>query len=193
MIALQTAHGKDFLKATDGSKTGKNNKWAITNSLKAPTITPYFGQSPVTLGWDKATVASRPGPVRAPDSSAPQPPGVHSAGPVEFAYAFNPLMPSGRLNAGPIFFAVRATSMLAVGCTLGYAEDGIARHFARGRRDAEHQRLGLVATPLCTTTVEPVDVLERIIARLASSASGTLKVSALPLQSPSLTQRRTTL
>jgi hypothetical protein len=104
MIALQTAHGKDFLKATDGSKTGKNNKWAITNSLKAPTITPNFRQSPVTLGWDKATVASRPGPVRAPDSSAPQPPGVRSAGPVEFRVRFNPLMPSGRLNAGPIFF-----------------------------------------------------------------------------------------
>src|SRR3974390_35393 len=36
----------------------------ITNSLNGLTLTPNFGQSPVTLAWDKAGVASRPGPVR---------------------------------------------------------------------------------------------------------------------------------
>jgi hypothetical protein len=104
MIAPLKAYGKTFIPAGCDFKTGKIRPPTITNSLKAPTITPNFRQSPVTLDWDNSTVASRPGPVRAPDSSAPQPPGVRSAGPVEFRVRFNPLMPSGRLNAGPIFF-----------------------------------------------------------------------------------------
>jgi hypothetical protein len=45
------------------AKTGKIAPRAITKSLKVPTITPYFGQSPVTLDWDNNSVASRPGPV----------------------------------------------------------------------------------------------------------------------------------
>src|SRR5262249_24142219 len=78
-------------------KNAQKHQRTITNSLNIPTITPNFRQSLVTLDWDKDRVASRPGPVRAPDSSAPQPPGVRSAGPVEFRVRFNPLMPSGRL------------------------------------------------------------------------------------------------
>jgi len=91
MIAPPTAHGKRVLAPATDPETRKNVEKAITNSLKAPTITPNFRQPPVTLDWDKADVASRPGPVRAPDSSAPQPPGVRSAGPVEFRVRFNPL------------------------------------------------------------------------------------------------------
>src|SRR5262245_36158909 len=88
----------------NSEKTREIARRTFTNSLNPPTITPNFGQPPVTLHWDKASVASRPGPVRAPDSSAPQPPGVRSAGPVEFRVRFNPLMPPGRLEAGPNFF-----------------------------------------------------------------------------------------
>jgi len=87
-------------------KQAKSLRLVITNSLKAPTITPKFRQPPVTLHWDNGTVASRPGSVRAPDSSAPQPPGARPAGPVEFRVRFNPLMPSGRLDAGLIFVVV---------------------------------------------------------------------------------------
>src|SRR4249919_2058262 len=105
MIAPAAMYGKHFLTAAEGQKTCKIACRTITNSLNPPTITPNFGQSPVTLHWDKADVASRPGPVRAPDSSAPQPPGVRSAGPVEFRVRFNPLMPPGRLIAGPIFLS----------------------------------------------------------------------------------------
>jgi hypothetical protein len=94
--------------APNGVKTREIARRAITNSLNSPTITPNFGQPLVTLHWDKAVVASRPGPVRAPDSSAPQPPGVRSAGPVEFRVRFNPLMPPGRLVAGPIFLKLIA-------------------------------------------------------------------------------------
>src|SRR6478736_4147872 len=103
MIAPPTAHGKRVLAPATDPEMRKNVEKAITNSLKAPTITPNFRQPPVTLDWDKPGVASRPGPVRAPDSSAPQPPGVRSAGPVEFRVRFNPLMPSGRPGVGPIF------------------------------------------------------------------------------------------
>src|SRR5215510_11185257 len=104
MIAPAAMYGKHFLTTRNGQKTCEIARRTITNSLNSPTITPNFGQSPVTLHWDKAGVASRPGPVRAPDSSAPQPPGVRSAGPVEFRVRFNPLMPPRRLVAGPIFF-----------------------------------------------------------------------------------------
>src|SRR6476660_6384296 len=88
-------------------KNVQKSERTITNSLNAPTITPNFGQSPVTLDWDNSSVASRPGPVRAPDSSAPQPPGVRSAGPVEFRVRFNPLMPSGRLQPARFLFVAR--------------------------------------------------------------------------------------
>ena len=37
---------------------------------------PYFGQSHAKLKCETTIVASRPGPDRIPDSSAPQPPGV---------------------------------------------------------------------------------------------------------------------
>ena len=105
MIAPGRADGKSFLDATNGLETGKIARPAITKTLKAPTITPYFGQSPVTLGWDKASVASRPGPVRVPDSSAPQPPGAQPTGPVEFRVRFNPLISlRAGSNAGLIFF-----------------------------------------------------------------------------------------
>jgi hypothetical protein len=49
MIAPQAAHGKSFLTAANDLKTGKNGQRTITNSLKPPTITPNFRQSPVTL------------------------------------------------------------------------------------------------------------------------------------------------
>ncbi len=39
---------------------------------------PHFGQARAKLPCDTATVASRPGPARIPDSSAPQPPGVRT-------------------------------------------------------------------------------------------------------------------
>src|SRR5262245_43494849 len=106
----------------------------ITNSLNAPTITPNFRQSPDTLDCDKPIVASRPGPVRAPDSSAPQPPGARSAGPVEFRVRFNPLMPSGRLTAGPIFFQQSLSELVcksaAAGCRCS------TQHGAWPRRNA---------------------------------------------------------
>ena len=46
---------------------------------------------------------------------------------------------------------------------------------------------GALATPLCTTTAAAS------MLPFCNSFSGTLKVSALPVQSPSLIQRRTTL
>jgi hypothetical protein len=104
MIAPGRADGKSFLAAASGLKTGKTARRAITKTLKAPTLMPYFGQSPVTLGWDKTSVASRPGPVRVPDSSAPQPPGAQPTGPVEFRVRFNPLISlRAGSNAGLIF------------------------------------------------------------------------------------------
>jgi hypothetical protein len=111
MIAPGRAHGKSFLDAANGLETGKIARRAITKTLKAPTITPYFGQSPVTLGWDNSSVASRPGPVRVPDSSAPQPPGAQPTGPVEFCVRFNPLISlRAGSNAGLIFLCARKSS-----------------------------------------------------------------------------------
>jgi hypothetical protein len=63
MIAPTAPHGKGFLNAQNRAKTLENARRTITNSLNAPTITPNFGQSPVTLHWDNSNVASRPGPV----------------------------------------------------------------------------------------------------------------------------------
>ena len=50
MIAPGSADGKASFRQQIGRKTGKNGRRTITNSLKAPTITPNFGQSPVTAG-----------------------------------------------------------------------------------------------------------------------------------------------
>ncbi len=100
--------GKSFLDAANGLQTGKTARRAITKTLNAPTITPYFGQSPVTLDWDKTSVASRPGPVRVPDSSAPQPPGAQPTGPVELRVRFNPLISlRAGFIAGSIFLCVK--------------------------------------------------------------------------------------
>src|SRR5215470_8375846 len=129
------------------SKSGRKRHLPITNSLNAPTITPNFRQSPVTLGWDKASVASRPGPVRAPDSSAPQPPGARSAGPVEFRVRFNPLMPSGRLLAGPIFLSHNL-------------DESVFRRRAAARgRDSKHEA-GFGGNAALHDDIEPVDILE---------------------------------
>src|SRR6185312_2551324 len=75
----------------------------LTKSLGRPLKSPYFGQSRVTLSDDKDIVASWPGPVRDPDSSAPQPPGARPAGSVEFRVRFNP---QNAFRAGPpaLFF-----------------------------------------------------------------------------------------
>ena len=115
MIAPGRAHGKGFLDAAKGFETGKIARRAITKTLKAPTITPYFGQSPVTLGWDKGSVASRPGPVRVPDSSAPQPPGAQLTGPVEFRVRLNPLISlRAGSRAGLIFLCVKQTAVTVI-------------------------------------------------------------------------------
>src|SRR5262245_29861720 len=154
----------------------------ITKSLNPPTITPNFGQSPVTLDWDKASVASRPGPVRAPDSSAPQPPGARSAGPVEFRVRFNPLMPSGRFGAGPIFISTR----------FNLVGDQFAGAPQQAADDAPSITPGFDATPLCTTTSSrSMSLSEK--SPFGISLSGTVKVCVCPFQSPSFTQRRTTL
>src|SRR5262249_24441465 len=129
----------------------KKSPFSITNSLKAPTITPKFRQSPVTLHWDKPSVASRPGPVRAPDSSAPQPPGARSAGPVEFRVRFNPLMPSGRLNAGPIFFCQEFFC-----CSM-------RRRRAAGRGRGAKHKAGFGGGPALQDDIEPIDVIKRIV------------------------------
>ena len=78
----------------------------LTKSLGRPLKSPYFGQSRVTLSDDKDIVASWPGPVRDPDSSAPQPPGARPAGSVEFRVRFNP---QNAFRAGPpaLFFSAR--------------------------------------------------------------------------------------
>src|SRR3974390_999827 len=81
----------------------------FTKSLNRRTKTPHFGQSPVTLDSDKASVASWPGSVRTSDSSAPQPPGGQPAGSVEFRVRFNPQNASGRLSRRPIFFPPTAS------------------------------------------------------------------------------------
>src|ERR1700753_1183146 len=67
--------------------------WAVTDHevVKRIIIRPNFGQSLVTLERDNGNVASWPGSVRSPDSSAPQPPGGQPTGPVEFRVRFNPL------------------------------------------------------------------------------------------------------
>src|SRR5262245_734513 len=126
----------------------------ITKSLNPPTITPNFGQSPVTLDWDKASVASRPGPVRAPDSSAPQPPGARSAGPVEFRVRFNPLMPSGRFGAGPIFISTR----------FNFGWRSICRSTATSCGRCSQHHTGLRRHDALHDDVESIDVLKRKIA-----------------------------
>src|SRR5674536_124361 len=71
--------------------TGQNRRQPITNSLKAPTITPYFRQSSVTLGWDKASVASK---ARSGSSSGflspPAPRGSADRAKLSFAYGSIP-------------------------------------------------------------------------------------------------------
>jgi hypothetical protein len=59
MIAPGNVHGKSLISEMIGREAAENARKPITNSLKVPTITPYFGQSPVTLAWDKASVASK--------------------------------------------------------------------------------------------------------------------------------------
>jgi hypothetical protein len=63
MIAPCGRHGKSLAIGTKRRKNQQKQRPSITNSLKAPTITPNFGQSPDMLGDDKISVASRPGPV----------------------------------------------------------------------------------------------------------------------------------
>jgi hypothetical protein len=59
MIAPDNGHGKGFISTVNATETGKKRHRPITKTLKAPTITPYFRQSPVTLDWDNASVASK--------------------------------------------------------------------------------------------------------------------------------------
>src|SRR5665647_2151446 len=91
----------------------KRAKMATTDHevVKRTIITPNFGQSPVTLGGDKGSVASRPGPVRVPDSSAPQPPGAQPTGPVELRVRFNPQ--SLRVGSSPARFFYAHSSVMA--------------------------------------------------------------------------------
>jgi hypothetical protein len=63
MIAPPTAHRKGFKRAAGALKRRRKRAAPDHELVKAPTITPYFGQLPVTLGVDNSTVASRPGPV----------------------------------------------------------------------------------------------------------------------------------
>src|SRR4051794_11399458 len=53
-----------------------DNGRKLTFSLRNFTMTPYFGQSRAAVTGDKSDTWIGPGRVRAPDSSAPQPPGV---------------------------------------------------------------------------------------------------------------------
>jgi len=49
MIAPGPVHRKSFVWAGYGLETGESDAGLITKTLKPPTITPYFGQLPVTL------------------------------------------------------------------------------------------------------------------------------------------------
>jgi hypothetical protein len=49
MIAPGNGHGKGLISAGNAAETGKSARHPITKTLKGPTITPYFRQSPVTL------------------------------------------------------------------------------------------------------------------------------------------------
>jgi hypothetical protein len=93
MIAPVGGVGKGFLPQRKHRKTAPNVPVTITNSLNPHTKRPKFGQSQVTVPGENTIVASWPGSVRDPDSSAPQPPGARPAGPVEFRVRFNPQTP----------------------------------------------------------------------------------------------------
>ena len=123
-----------------------NGAPAITKTSNSPTITPHFGQSTVMLGGDIGSVASRPGPVGVPDSSAPQPPGALPTGPVELS--FSTVRRVTRTIQSPILRA--GSSPARFFCAS--RNDGL--RFYRGLAVAAPSiKPGFAATPLCTITV----------------------------------------
>jgi len=165
----------------------------LTKSLRRPLKSPYFGQSRVTLRDHNCTVASWPGPVRDPDSSAPQPPGARPAGSVEFRVRFNP---QNAFRAGPpaLFFSARPLrDAREHGVCLWNSnrrQRGVRNNsdYCKFSAAAPSIRPGLPSGTDCTSTA----MRSMSFSPLRTSDSGTEKVCALPLHSPSFTQRRTT-
>src|SRR5712692_2621127 len=131
------------------------------------------------------------GPVchRAPDSSAPQPPGVRDrSGPTRSAYAFNPPMRFGPVKTGPFLSGASGTTTDDGGLRRSVI---LVRHlwsdYLIAASVAPKIMRGFSTVPPCTSTAalstpSPLSV-----------CSGTFHELALPVQSPSLTQRRSTL
>jgi hypothetical protein len=63
MIAPCKDDGKSFVQAKLAGKWVEKAVETDHELVKRTIITPNFGQSPDMLGWEKGTVASRPGPV----------------------------------------------------------------------------------------------------------------------------------
>ena len=99
MIALGNARCKCLMFRMKAVTKPAKTPAEITNSLNALTITPNFGQSLVTLAWDKAAVASRPGPVGLRIPQPPSPPGLIRPGQAKLSDAYGSIPYAFRVGA----------------------------------------------------------------------------------------------
>src|SRR5262249_20689132 len=185
--------GRDKEVSPNSRRDFLRGKETVTSSLRDSQQCPISAHRPPRYPAIQITVASGYGPARAPESSAPQPPGARPGRPIQYRVRFNPPTLFGPACAGPFLFhedgrqrtddgsseerqrvAVRAPSTV------------VCRHFRKACA-APSMRPGLLASPACSSTATA------LTSSAATSAIGTLNVFAAPFQSPSFTQRRTTL
>ena len=206
MIAPEANNGK-----------GLREIWGDHGFVNGIILLPYFGQRAAKPGLMMASVVTS-GPVwRALVSSAPQPPRVQTDRAGCFACGSIPQRSRAGLTAGPFFMRGRAPVVPREGEASSIPNVGDcspatklldhplepANGPAKGRTRwrmltasacycsaicaAPSISLGALAAPLCTTTAAESMPL------FWTSFTGTSNVSARPVQSPSLIQRRTTL
>ena len=161
-------------------------------------LLPKFGPARAALACDIRIVTSATGPVRAPDSSAPQPPGVRTDRCCCFVYGSIPQC-FGAGFAPALFFAQGAHGRTKVrrASVAGAPRRRRCRHAPNLSDEMRRYCSVAVAAPSIAPGTPDLPVCTSTATESASSplmsAIGRLQVSALPLHVPSLTQRRTTL
>ena len=164
---------------------------------------PNFGPALAPLRRDKAGVTSASGPARAPDSSAPQPPGarpdrsccsVYGSIPQCFRAGFVPARFFVRRFSGSLFARRRhrvrwfaPNECMIVAATAARPSGSAAIDQWSEAIAAPSIAPGVAALPLCRTTATASTP------SVFTSAIGMLQVSALPVHTPSFTHLRTTL
>lgn len=133
----------------------------------------------------------RGGPVRVPESSAPQPPGARPDRPSCSAYGSIPPTLSRAGSRRPFVFGDSVPARMRAGIShrRGHGAHDIARRRIQRREMAAAPSTGpgLALLPACTSTAASS------IPPLASSPAEIMKLRVEPAHSPSFNHRRTTL